>query len=278
MKEYWGIKLSEAEVLSIMTLYDADGNGTLDIDEFRTMLCNLDDLDPGSVARYWGEQIGSCKDTWRARGETLLTIARIVLDVSRSIALCEKCRGKKGRRGGATGGSGSSSPSQREKDQAKRDKKARKEARRRKRRGKKKAANTVHVADSGLGDTPRSMVVPALADAARRHTVRHSQGDGGGFDDDFDATTTGRESPRSHMRDTQSRDNARSRTGRRLDRVAGGRPQRLTEKALFNHTFPVAKAHAARGCKAREVRPIKKATSFKSPSQARRAARRYGEY
>lgn len=37
----------------VAKLYDADGNGTLDLDEFRTMLVNLDDLDPSNVAQFW---------------------------------------------------------------------------------------------------------------------------------------------------------------------------------------------------------------------------------
>lgn len=39
--------------INVAKLYDADGNGTLDLDEFRTMLVNLDDLDPSNVAQFW---------------------------------------------------------------------------------------------------------------------------------------------------------------------------------------------------------------------------------
>eukprot|EP00947_MAST-08B_sp_MAST-8B-sp1_P004745 g4745.t1 len=56
LNEFWGIDLTPDEVRSIFILYDDDGNGTLDIDEFACMLKNLDDLDPGSVSRFWSNQ------------------------------------------------------------------------------------------------------------------------------------------------------------------------------------------------------------------------------
>ena len=41
LRRFWGIELTAAEAQSIMTIYDADGNNTLDIDEFRCMLKNV---------------------------------------------------------------------------------------------------------------------------------------------------------------------------------------------------------------------------------------------
>ena len=41
LRRFWGIELTVAEAQSIMTIYDADGNNTLDIDEFRCMLKNV---------------------------------------------------------------------------------------------------------------------------------------------------------------------------------------------------------------------------------------------
>ena len=43
VREFWGIPLEQPELDSMFTLYDSDGNGTLDMDEFRTMLANLDE-------------------------------------------------------------------------------------------------------------------------------------------------------------------------------------------------------------------------------------------
>ena len=54
--------MTDEEAESMMLIYDADENGSLDYDEFACMVKNLgDDLDPQAVSRFWAEQLAAIK-------------------------------------------------------------------------------------------------------------------------------------------------------------------------------------------------------------------------
>ena len=62
LRKYWGIEMTDEETESMMLIYDADENGSLDYDEFACMVKNLgDDLDPQAVSRFWAEQLAAIK-------------------------------------------------------------------------------------------------------------------------------------------------------------------------------------------------------------------------